>query len=341
MATLKLAPHFVDPGWGVTVYGQVGGKLDDGPHRHPRVRIFSARGLETKVHECAVLRVERLFTCFSQQTNRRRDTVDSEVSPGRHRLLGEYRLRPIRCSRTRYARHGLDPSWHGLGVPVSLVRQRVTFLIAVNGTDDHLRRFAWNTGGWELSTVFHGVPTDGRERKTFISGHSKREAMVHPLLVYAEYSEIHSRRTAVRGVWTATSEWRNGGAPLGPNPQRDRRGDPRLRVLGRRSQTRESLLTGYLESTHDACAIASIEGILHVQVVVRRQYGLPWIFAMPTNLYEPNDDFSLKGSHLPTAIIRRYDQAAKCGADLVTNWGAGVPRRDFLYSDDKGRVRHV
>lgn len=95
----------------------------------------------------------------------------------------------------------------------------------------------------------------------------------------------------------------------------------------------DSLLTGHLEPTNDAYAIAKIAGILHVQSV-RRQYGLPWISAMPTNLYGPNDNFSPKGSHVLPALIRRYDEAKRSGASSVTNWGTGTPRREFLHSDD-------
>lgn len=95
----------------------------------------------------------------------------------------------------------------------------------------------------------------------------------------------------------------------------------------------DSLLTGHLEPTNDAYAIAKIAGILHTQAV-RRQYGLPWISAMPTNLYGPNDNFSPKGSHVLPALIRRYDEAAKSGAAMVTNWGTGTPRREFLHADD-------
>jgi GDP-L-fucose synthase len=95
----------------------------------------------------------------------------------------------------------------------------------------------------------------------------------------------------------------------------------------------DSLLTGHLEPTNDAYAIAKIAGILHVQAV-RRQYGLPWISAMPTNLYGPNDNFSPTGSHVLPALIRRYDEAAASGATSVTNWGSGSPRREFLHSDD-------
>jgi GDP-L-fucose synthase len=95
----------------------------------------------------------------------------------------------------------------------------------------------------------------------------------------------------------------------------------------------DSLLTGHLEETNDAYAIAKIAGILQTQAV-RRQYGLPWISAMPTNLYGPNDNFSPKGSHVLPALIRRYDEAAQAGAGSVTNWGTGTPRREFLHADD-------
>ncbi|WP_066039230.1 GDP-L-fucose synthase family protein [Herbiconiux solani] len=95
----------------------------------------------------------------------------------------------------------------------------------------------------------------------------------------------------------------------------------------------DTLLTGHLEETNDAYAIAKIAGILQIQAV-RRQYGKPWISAMPTNLYGPGDNFSPKGSHVLPALIRRYDEAVKSGADIVTNWGTGTPRREFLHVDD-------
>jgi GDP-L-fucose synthase len=95
----------------------------------------------------------------------------------------------------------------------------------------------------------------------------------------------------------------------------------------------EALLTGLLEPTNDAYAIAKIAGILQVQAV-RRQYGLPWISAMPTNLYGPGDNFSLTGSHVLPALIRRYDDAKRHGDPFVTNWGSGTPRREFLHVDD-------
>ncbi|MDQ0258622.1 GDP-L-fucose synthase [Sinomonas atrocyanea] len=95
----------------------------------------------------------------------------------------------------------------------------------------------------------------------------------------------------------------------------------------------EYLLTGHLEPTNDAYAIAKIAGILQVQAV-RRQYGLPWISAMPTNLYGPGDNFSPTGSHVLPALIRRYEEARLSGAESVTNWGTGSPLREFLHVDD-------
>jgi GDP-L-fucose synthase len=95
----------------------------------------------------------------------------------------------------------------------------------------------------------------------------------------------------------------------------------------------DSLLTGHLEPTNDAYAIAKIAGIMQIQAI-RRQYGLPWISAMPTNLYGPGDNFSPEGSHVLPALIRRYDEAAKAGTKSVTNWGSGSPRREFLHVDD-------
>lgn len=95
----------------------------------------------------------------------------------------------------------------------------------------------------------------------------------------------------------------------------------------------DSLLTGHLEPTNDAYAIAKIAGIMHIQAV-RRQHGLPWISAMPTNLYGPGDNFSPEGSHVLPALIRRYDEAASSGLPKVTNWGTGSPRREFLHVDD-------
>jgi len=97
--------------------------------------------------------------------------------------------------------------------------------------------------------------------------------------------------------------------------------------------TEDALLTGPLEPTNEAYAIAKIAGITQVQSI-RREYGLPWISAMPTNLYGPGDNFSPTGSHVLPALIRRYDEARASGASAVTNWGTGSPRREFLHVDD-------
>jgi GDP-L-fucose synthase len=94
-----------------------------------------------------------------------------------------------------------------------------------------------------------------------------------------------------------------------------------------------SLLTGELEPTNDAYAIAKIAGIMQVQAV-RRQYGLRWISAMPTNLYGPNDNFDLTSSHVLPALIRRFDDARRTDAAEVVLWGSGTPRREFLHVDD-------
>ena len=97
--------------------------------------------------------------------------------------------------------------------------------------------------------------------------------------------------------------------------------------------TEDALLTGPLEPTNDAYAIEKIAGIHQVQAV-RREFGLPWISAMPTNLYGPGDNFSPTTSHVLPAMIRRFDEAVATGADRVVNWGSGTPRREFLHVDD-------
>ena len=94
-----------------------------------------------------------------------------------------------------------------------------------------------------------------------------------------------------------------------------------------------SLLTGMLEPTNDAYAIAKIAGILQVQAN-RRQHNRHWISAMPTNLYGPNDNFDLERSHVLPALLRRFHEAARSGAREVILWGTGTPRREFLHVDD-------
>src|SRR4051794_33577009 len=95
----------------------------------------------------------------------------------------------------------------------------------------------------------------------------------------------------------------------------------------------DSLLTGALEPTNDAYAIAKIAGIMHVQAL-RRQYGVHYISAMPTNLYGPGDNFDPVNSHVLQGLIRRFDEAARIGAPSVTVWGSGTPRREFLHVED-------
>lgn len=98
-----------------------------------------------------------------------------------------------------------------------------------------------------------------------------------------------------------------------------------------------SLLTGALEPTNDAYAIAKIAGVIQVQAA-RRQYGVHWISAMPTNLYGPGDNFHPENAHVMAALIRRFHEATECGASEVTLWGSGTPRREFLHCDDFGRA---
>ncbi len=95
----------------------------------------------------------------------------------------------------------------------------------------------------------------------------------------------------------------------------------------------DSLMTGHLESTNDAYAVAKIAGITQVQSI-RRQHNKKWISAMPTNLYGPGDNYSEKGSHVLPAMIRRYETARIEGQEGIVNWGSGQPMREFLYVDD-------
>ena len=95
----------------------------------------------------------------------------------------------------------------------------------------------------------------------------------------------------------------------------------------------EYLLTGTLEPTNDAYAIAKIAGIMHVQAA-RRQFGKHWISVMPTNLYGPGDNYLEGESHVLAALIHRFLDAKVRGADEIVNWGTGSPLREFLYVDD-------
>ena len=95
----------------------------------------------------------------------------------------------------------------------------------------------------------------------------------------------------------------------------------------------DSLLTGSLEETNQAYAIAKIAGVLQVQSY-RREYGRAWISAMPTNLYGTGDNFDLETSHVLPALIRRFHEAKVDDQPSVTIWGTGSPLREFLHSDD-------
>ncbi|HEX4639147.1 MAG TPA: GDP-L-fucose synthase [Chthoniobacterales bacterium] len=94
-----------------------------------------------------------------------------------------------------------------------------------------------------------------------------------------------------------------------------------------------ALLTGPLEPTNDAYAIAKIAGIKLCQSYAR-EYGDNFISAMPTNLYGPNDDFGLENSHVLAALLRKAHEAKKAGAREMVVWGTGTPRREFLHVDD-------
>jgi len=94
-----------------------------------------------------------------------------------------------------------------------------------------------------------------------------------------------------------------------------------------------ALMTGYLEGTNDAYAMAKIAGIQHVKAV-RKQFGRRWISAMPTNLYGPGDTYSELGSHVIPSLIMRYENARIRGDGKVVNWGTGTPVREFLFASD-------
>jgi len=95
----------------------------------------------------------------------------------------------------------------------------------------------------------------------------------------------------------------------------------------------EYLLSGYLEPTNDAYAIAKIAGIKMCQAY-HKQYGCDFISAMPTNLYGPGDNYDLKTSHVLPALLRKFHDAKVHHEPTVTVWGSGKPRREFLHSDD-------
>jgi GDP-L-fucose synthase len=94
-----------------------------------------------------------------------------------------------------------------------------------------------------------------------------------------------------------------------------------------------SFLTGELEPTNRAYAVAKIAGVVMCQSY-NKQYGTDYISIMPTNLYGPNDNFDLEESHVLPALLRKFDEAKQKEAGEVVLWGTGKPRREFMYSDD-------
>lgn len=99
----------------------------------------------------------------------------------------------------------------------------------------------------------------------------------------------------------------------------------------------EHLLTGPLEPTNRPYALAKIAGI-EMCWAYNREYGTRFLAVMPTNLYGPNDNYDLTGSHVIPAMIRKFHEARTSGAPHVTLWGSGSPRREFLHVDDLARA---
>ena len=101
----------------------------------------------------------------------------------------------------------------------------------------------------------------------------------------------------------------------------------------------DALSTGPLEETNQSFAAAKLAGIAQL-VAIRREHSLPYICAMPTNLYGPGDNFNLHDSHVLPAMIRRFHEATRDGAPSVTFWGTGRPRREFMHVDDLADACH-
>jgi GDP-L-fucose synthase len=99
----------------------------------------------------------------------------------------------------------------------------------------------------------------------------------------------------------------------------------------------DSLLTGPIEETNEAYAIAKIAGVKLVQAY-RKEFGRTWTSAMPTNLYGPGDNFDPHSSHVLPALLRKFHEASLSGAESVTLWGSGNPRREFLHVDDLAKA---
>lgn len=103
--------------------------------------------------------------------------------------------------------------------------------------------------------------------------------------------------------------------------------------LATQPMAEDCLMTGSLETTNDAYAVAKIAGIKMCEAY-RRQFGRDFRSAMPTNLYGPHDNFDPDSSHVLPALLRKFHQAVISGSDTVTVWGTGRPRREFLHVDD-------
>ena len=99
----------------------------------------------------------------------------------------------------------------------------------------------------------------------------------------------------------------------------------------------EYLLTGELEETNSAYAIAKISGIELIRSY-RKEYGHKWISLMPTNLYGPNDNFDLENGHVLPVLIRKFVEAQRANAEEVIAWGTGTPLREFLHVEDLARA---
>jgi len=99
----------------------------------------------------------------------------------------------------------------------------------------------------------------------------------------------------------------------------------------------EYLLTGELEETNSAYAIAKISGIELIRSY-RKEYGYKWISLMPTNLYGPNDNFDLENGHVLPVLIRKFVEAQRTNAEEVIAWGTGTPLREFLHVEDLARA---
>lgn len=103
--------------------------------------------------------------------------------------------------------------------------------------------------------------------------------------------------------------------------------------LAPQPMSEDAMMTGALEPTNEAYAVAKIAGIKMCEAY-RRQYGSDFRSAMPTNLYGPNDNFDLESSHVLPALLSKFQQAAGDGSPVVSVWGSGRPRREFLHVDD-------